>query len=116
MVTGMPEISPKYDGCKGCALGKNTNKSFPRSKNRSKGILDLIHSDICRPMSSSLSGCLYYVLFIDDHSRKSWIYLLKAKSETFDRFKEFKALIENQTSKHIYILRPDNRGEYESNE
>ena len=60
--------------------------------------------------------CLYYVLFIDDHSRKSWIYFLKAKSETFDRFKEFKTLIENQTGIHIRILRSDNRGEYESNE
>ena len=53
--------------------------------------VDLIHSDICGPMSSpSLSGYLYCVLFIDDHSRKSWIYFLKAKSETLDRFKEFK--------------------------
>ena len=113
MVIGMPEVSPKHDGiCKGCALGKNTKKSFSRSKNRSKGILDLIHSDICGPMSSpTLSGCLYYVLFIDDHSRKSWIYFLRAKSGTFDRFKEFKTLIENQTSRHIRILRSDNRGE-----
>ena len=59
---------------------------------------------------------MYYVLFIDDHSRKAWIYLLKDKSETFDRFKEFKALIENQTGRHIRILRSDNGGEYESNE
>ena len=118
MVTGMPEVSPKHDGiCKGCALGKNTKKPFSRSKNRSKGILDLIHSDIYGPMSSpSLSGCLYYVLFIDDHSRKSWIYFLKAKSETFDRFKAFKALIENQTGRYIQILRSDNGGEYEYNE
>ena len=52
-------------------------------------------------------------MFIDDYSQKSWIYFLKAKSETFDRFKE---LIENQTGKHICILRSDNGGEYESNE
>ena len=118
MVTCMPEVSPKHDGiCKGCALCKNTKKSFSRSKNRYKGILDLIRSDICGPMSSpSLSGCLYYVLFIDDHSRKSWIYFLKAKNETFDRFKEFKALIENQTGRHIHILRSDNECEYKSNE
>ena len=66
--------------------------------------------------SPSLSGCLYYVLFIDDYSRKSWIYFLKAKSETFDMFKEFKTLIENQTGRHIRILRSDNGGEHESNE
>ena len=59
---------------------------------------------------------LYYVLFIDDYSRKSWIYFLRAKSETFDRFKEFKTLIENQTGRHIRILRSDNGSEYESNE
>ena len=41
---------------------------------------------------------------------------LQAKSETFDRFKEFKALIENETGRHIRILRSDNGGEYESNE
>ena len=118
MVTSMPKVSPKHEGiCKGCALGKNTKKSLPRSKSRSKGILDLIHSNICGPMSSpSLSGCLYYVLFIDDYSWKSWIYFLKAKSETFDRFKEFKTLIENQTGRHIRILISDNEGEYESND
>ena len=77
----------------------------------------MIHSDICGPMSSpSLSGCLYYVLFIDDYSRKSWIYFLKVKSETFNKFKEFKALIENQTGRHICILTSNNRGKYESNE
>ena len=77
----------------------------------------MIHSDICGPMSSpSLSGCLHYVLFIDDYSRKSWIYFLKVKSKTFDKFKEFKALIENQTGRHIRILRSDNGGEFESNE
>ena len=118
MATDMLEVSPKHDGiCKGCALGKNNKKSFSRSKNRSRCILDLIHSDICGHMSSPFSsGFLYYVLFIDDHSRKSWIYFLKVKSETFDKLKEFKALIENQGSRHIRILRSDNIAAYESNE
>ena len=104
------EVSPKHDGiCKGCALGKNTKKYFSKSKNRSKVILDLINYGIRGTMSSSsLSGCLYYVMFIDEQSQKSWIYFLKEKSETFDRFKEFKALIENQTSRHICILRSNN--------
>ena len=62
----------------------------------------------------SLSGFLYHVIFIDDYSRKCWIYFFKAKSETFDKFKEFMAFIENQTSKQIKILRTDNGGEYES--
>jgi transposase InsO family protein len=64
--------------------------------------------------SPSLSGSLYYVIFIDDYSRKCWIYFLKAKSDTFDKFKEYKAFIEKQTGKHIKILRTDNGGEFES--
>jgi hypothetical protein len=95
MVCGMPSISlSKNEICKGCTLGKNIKKSLPSSDNRAQGILDLVHSDVCGPMSSpSLSGCLYYVIFIDDYSRKCWIYFFKAKSDTFDKFKEYKAFI-----------------------
>jgi transposase InsO family protein len=57
---------------------------------------------------------LYYVIFIDDYSRKFWKYFLKAKSDTFDKFKEYKAFIENKTGKHIRILRIDNGGEFAS--
>jgi transposase InsO family protein len=57
---------------------------------------------------------LYYVIFIDDYSRKCWIYFLKAKSDRFDEFKEYKALIEKKTGKHIRILRANNGGEFES--
>ena len=72
-----------------CALGKHTKTAFPSSDNRSAGVLDLIHSDLCGPMSSvSLRGYVYYVTFIDDHSRKTWIYFLKRKKseEVLQRF------------------------------
>jgi hypothetical protein len=116
MVCGMPSISlSKNEICKGCMLGKNIKKAFPSSDNRVRGILYLVHSNVCSPMSSpSLSGCLYYVIFIDDYSRKCWIYFLKSKSDTFDKFKEYKAFIEKQIVKHIRILRTDNGGEFES--
>jgi hypothetical protein len=48
---------------------------------------------------------MYYVSFIDDCSRKTWIYFLRKKSEVFDIFKELKALVENQTEKQIKVLR-----------
>ena len=85
----MPEFPYEHDGiCKGCALGKNIKKSFFKSNSRFEGTLDIIHSDICGPMTSPyLSGFLYYVFFIGYYSRKSWIYFLKVKSETFDKFK-----------------------------
>jgi hypothetical protein len=60
--------------------------------------------------SPSLGGFLYYVIFIDDYSKKCWIYFLKDESETFDKFKEYKALIEKKTWKHIRILRTYNGG------
>jgi len=62
--------------------------------------------------ATSLSGFVYYVTFIDDYSRKSWIYFFKAKDEVFGKFKEFKALIENHSEKKIKTLRSDNGGEF----
>jgi transposase InsO family protein len=103
--------------CRGCVLGKNVKKSFTASHKRSKVVLDLIHSDVCGPMSSpSINGFIYYVIFIDDFSRKSWIYCMKAKNEMFNKFQEFKALIEKQTGKQIKVLRSDNGGEFESHQ
>jgi transposase InsO family protein len=63
---------------------------------------------------TSLSGYVYYVSFIDDYSRKTWVYFLKSKDEVFGKFKEFKALIENLYERKIKILKSDNGGEYTS--
>ena len=92
VVEGLPEIQAKHEGvCKGCAKGKNTKKTFPSRESKAKGILEIIHSDVCRPMSSSsLSGYVYY--------------------EVFSKFKEFNALIENHTEKKIETFRSNNGG------
>ena len=66
--------------------------------------------------SSSLSRYVYYVSFIDDYSRKTWIYFMKNKDEFFNKFKEFKSLIENHTDKKINTFRLDNGGEFTSDE
>ena len=55
---------------------------------------------------------IFYVTFIDDFSRKVFIFLLKHKYDVFEKFKEFKALVENETSKKIYTIRSDNGGEF----
>ena len=90
VVTSLTEFEVQHDGvCRGCALGKNVKKPFPNSDSRAKGILDLIHSDPCGPMSiTTQSGYLYFMTFIDDYSRKTWIYFLKSKEsdEVLDRF------------------------------
>jgi len=98
-VIGAPELSTRRDEvCRGCVLRKYAKAAFPRSSSRAKSVLELIHLDICGPMSTtSLSGAKYFATFIDDHSGKTWIYFLKTKDEVFERFKEFKALVENST-------------------
>ena len=113
MVLGILELQSVHEGvCRGCALGKNIKKPFPNSDNRSKGILDLIHSNVCGPMPvKSLGGSLYYVTFIDDFSRKTWLYLLKTKDEVFSKLQEFKAEVKNLTDKKIKTIRSDNGGE-----
>ena len=117
IVKALPSFESVHDTvCKGCALGKNVKNKFPRIHTISKEILDLLHLDLCGPMfSASLNGHLYYVLFIDYFSRKALIYFMKAKSETSSKFQEYKALVENKTSRHICSLRSDNGGEFESN-
>jgi hypothetical protein len=116
IVTTLLEIQAKLDGvCKGCAKGKNVKHSFLNSDSKSKGFLDIVHSDVCGLMSaSSLSGYVYYVSFIDDYSRKTWICLLKENNEVFGKFKEFKALVENLTERKTNTLRSENGGEFTS--
>jgi hypothetical protein len=118
MVIGLPEIQVDQEGiCKGCAEGKIVKNPFPSSESKATGVLDIIRLDICRPMyTSSSNGYVYYVSFIDDFSRKTWIYFLKTEGEVFSKFKEFKTLIENLSEKKIKVLRSDNGGEFTSDE
>jgi transposase InsO family protein len=118
MVTGLPEFSLDQQGvCKGCTLGKNIKAAFPSSETRSKGILDLIHSEFGGPMSiASVKGTSYYVTFIDEFSRKTWIYFMKTKDGVFNHFRAFKAQVENMTGRKTKVLRTDNEGEFTSTE
>ncbi|GKD50569.1 putative RNA-directed DNA polymerase [Tanacetum coccineum] len=79
-------------------LGKQTRLAFKsRSPFRMKNMLDLVHSDVCGPMKTkTLGGCSYFVTFIDDHSRKVWVYTLKTKDQVSDVFKQFHALVERE--------------------
>jgi hypothetical protein len=81
---------------------------------RKLGILDLVHSYVCSPMKiRTLGGYLYFVTFIDDHSRKLWVYTLKKKkNQVLDVFKQFQASTERQTGKKLRCIRTDNGREY----
>jgi len=101
--------------CVVCSRGKSSRKPFELSNTMTSEVLELIHSDLAGPMEEpSLGGARYILTFIDDFSNKVFVYFLKAKSEVFDKFKEFKNLIENQTNRKIKKLRTDNGTEYTS--
>lgn len=83
---------------------------------RSPAVLNLIHSDILGPISPpTKSGMKYIISFIDDHTRFTKLYLLRAKSDAFDAFKQFKSLMENKMGVKIQKLKSDRGGEYSSN-
>ena len=69
----VPQVQEeKHNHCKGCVLRKNIRNPFPQSEHKSKDPLDLVHSDVCGPMSvHSFNGYSYCVTFIDDYSRKT---------------------------------------------
>ncbi|GJS05933.1 integrase [Tanacetum coccineum] len=118
MVEGLPTIKELSHMCEGCALGKQSRRSFPVGKaKRAEARLEVVHADICGPMrTESHAGSRYFLLFVDDYSRMCWVYFLKSKSEAFDFFKKFKALAENQCNRKLKILRTDRGGEFLSNE
>ncbi|CAH9096206.1 unnamed protein product [Cuscuta epithymum] len=100
--------------CSHCLAGKQNRVSFKsHPPSRKECILDLVHSDVCGPMKTrTLGGCSYFVTFIDDHSRKVWVYTLKSKDQVFEVFKQFHASVERQTGKKLKCIRTDNGGEY----
>ena len=99
MVTGLPEIVVPSQVCEECVVGKQHRSQFPKSKSwRAKEVSGLVHSDICGPITPiSNGGKKYFITFIDDYSRKTWVYILQEKSEAFNVFKIFKARVENET-------------------
>ncbi|KAK2366240.1 putative mitochondrial protein [Trifolium repens] len=107
--------SVEIDMCEDCIFGKQKRVSFQKSgKKPKKERLELVHSDVWGPTTvSSIGGKRYFVTFIDDHSRKVWVYFLKHKFEVFEAFKLWKSMVETKTGLKVKKLRTDNGGEYE---
>ena len=120
IVKGLNLSSCKHDWssmvCKGCIEGKQARQPFPKDgATRATKPLELVHSDVCGPMkTTSIGRSRYFLTFIDDFSRKIWVYMLKCKSEVFGRFEPWRALVEAQSECKVKVLRSDNGGEYVS--
>ena len=99
--------------CESCAVGKATKRKFETSKIRTTRKLELVHSDVCGPITpNSLSGNRYFITFTDDYSRCTAVYFMKHKSEALEKFKEFEATAVGDCGETIGTFRTDNGTEY----
>ena len=80
---------------------------------RTSELLGLLHTYVCDPMiTQAKDGYSYFIIFTDNMSRFGYVYLLKHKSETFNKFKEYQSTVKKQTEKYIKILRSNRGSEY----
>ena len=89
--------------CESCIAGKQHKDSFPKSSRmRASRPAELVHGDVCGPMRTpSLNNNRYFVVFVDDFSRMTWVYFSKEKSKLFAVFKKFNSYIEKQSGNEI---------------
>ncbi|KAL0453561.1 UNVERIFIED_CONTAM: hypothetical protein Slati_1334200 [Sesamum latifolium] len=98
-------------------VGNMTKKPFVGQSAIANGLLDLVHTDICGPLSIlARGGFSYFITYTDDHSRYGYVYLMRYKSEAFRKFKKYRLEVENQTNRKIKALQSDRGGEYLSGE
>ena len=99
--------------CIDCIKGKTTNSTNKANVTRSCNLLEIIHTDVCGPFpTKTICGNSYFVLFIDDFSRYTFLYLISEKSQVLNCFKVFKLEVEKQLDKRIKIVRSDRGGEF----
>jgi transposase InsO family protein len=117
-VRNLPKIiKPSNAMCRHCQLGKQTRVRFKTKEYTTSKHLELFHTDLCGPTrTKSLQGESYFMLFIDDFTRMSWICFLREKTEALNKFKAFKTLVENERETKINCLRSENGGEFTSKE
>ena len=99
--------------CDACQKGKSHQLPYSRSSSVSSAPLELIFSDVWGPACASVGGNKYYVSFVDDYSKFTWIYLIKNKSDVFARFHDFQNHVERTFDKKILALQSDWGGEYQ---
>ena len=86
-------------------MGKMTKTPFSGTMERATNLLERIHTDVCYPMSvEARGGYRYFLNFTHDLRRYAYIYLMKHKSETFEKFKEFQSEVENHRNKKTKFM------------
>ena len=94
-----------------------TKRPFLPKGNRLNDLLELVNIDVCGPINiRAHGGYEYFIIFTDDDSRYGYVYLMHHKSDSFEKFKEYRTEVEKQLGKPIKAIRLDRDGEYLSNE
>jgi hypothetical protein len=99
--------------CDACQKAKSHQLPYPKSTSVSTSPLELVFSDVWGPASESFGCFKYYVSFIDDYSKFTWIHLLKKKSDVFQKFCDFQNHVERLFDKKILAMQTDWGGEYQ---
>jgi hypothetical protein len=105
-------LNNKSSVCDACMRAKARQLPYPISVSRSSAPLDLIFSDVWGPAIDSFGNNKYYISFIDDYSKFTWVYLLRHKSDAFTIFHEFQNLVERMFNRKIIAMQTDWGGEY----
>jgi transposase InsO family protein len=112
LVRGMPLLNQVDQLCDACLAGKHRRTPFPqRALSRTTKVLELLHGDLCGPVSlPTPSGNRYFLLLVDEHSR--WIALLPIKDGAATAIKRIQAAAERKTGERVCALRTDRGGEF----
>ena len=112
MVRGLPDIKHGGELCDSCLAEKQRRLSFPKAaKYRAVDALELVHGDLCGPITLATNGGRwYFLLLMDDCSRYMWLQLLTSKDEAAEAIKKFKARAEAKSGKKLHVLRTDHNG------
>ncbi|CAN7087861.1 unnamed protein product [Brassica rapa subsp. narinosa] len=110
----LPGVVFENNKCEACILGKHCKNVFPRTSTVYENCFDLIHTDVWTAPSFSRDNHKYFVTFIDEKSKYTWLTLIPSKDRVIDAFKNFQAYVTNHYHARIKILRSDNGGEYTS--
>jgi transposase InsO family protein len=116
MVRGMPLIQHVDEFCDGCALGKQHRTPFPQATTyRASRALELVHGELCGPITPpTAGGKKYFLLIVDDYTRFMWLEVLRSKDEALQFFKKVKARAEAECSYKLLAFRSDRGGEFNS--
>lgn len=109
-------LNETLDLCQSCIEGKQCRLPFG-TRTRSTRPLEIIHSDVCGPISPiSYDGSKYFVTFMDEFTHFVMVYCIKSKNEVLSKFKEYVKLVHNKFNVKVHKLRCDNGGEFSSHE